>query len=164
MSLVLALVFLSETLTPLRLIGIALTFIAPGIILRTRKKVSAVGKGAATPGFLPQYLKGYIFAILCTLSFGTIPILIRKALEDVGAAGGIAGGLVSYEAATSWCFCGLANGRTRAISGTSVKWFTVSGVFVGISQMFRYVALATAPVTVVQPLQHTAAVFPIIFG
>ena len=54
--------------------------------------------------------------------------------------------------------------HARAISGTSVKRFTASGVFVGISQMFRYMALAIAPVTVVQPLQHTAAVFRIIFG
>ena len=167
-SLVLAVAFLNEALTPLRLLGIGLTFVAPGIILRTRRKRVDGDGGAAKPTFRPQFLKGYTFAILCALGFGTSPILVRTALEGTGATGGITGGLVSYGAATVFVILVLLWpgqwAHARAISRTSARWFTVSGVFVGISQMFRYMALAIAPVTVVQPLQQTAAVFRVIFG
>jgi drug/metabolite transporter (DMT)-like permease len=167
-SLVLAIVFLGEVMTPLRILGILLTFIGPVIILRTRKKQTARAPGSAKPEFRPRYILGYIFAVLCALSFGTTPILIRTALTDVGATGSIAGGLVSYGAATAFvALILLWPGRfahARAISGTSARWFTLSGVFVCISQMFRYMALAIAPVSVVQPLQQTATVFRVIFS
>ena len=40
----------------------------------------------------------------------------------------------------------------------------VSGIAVGISQMFRYMALAVAPVSVVTPIQRLSLVFRIYFG
>jgi uncharacterized membrane protein len=46
----------------------------------------------------------------------------------------------------------------------SVKWFTLSGVGVSFSHLFRYLALGLAPVTVVQPLQSMSLLFRMIFG
>jgi uncharacterized membrane protein len=43
-------------------------------------------------------------------------------------------------------------------------WFLLSALFVALSQFFRYVALAVAPVTVVVPIQRLSVVFRLIFN
>lgn len=167
-SLILAVSFLDEALTPLRIAGIVLTFAGPALILQTRKQRAAGGAAAAKPRFKPRYLEGYTFVVLCALAFGVTPILVRTALAGVGAAGSVAGGFVSYAAATAMVAVVLLwpgqITHARAISRTSARWFTISGIFVCVSQMFRYMALAIAPVSVVTPLQQTATVFRIVFG
>lgn len=40
----------------------------------------------------------------------------------------------------------------------------MSSVFVGFSQMFRYMALSLAPITVVAPLQRSASLFRVLFN
>ena len=63
------------------------------------------------------------------------------------------GGLVAYIAATAVMALLLAwPGRLRhalAVNRESAKWFTLSGVLVFLSQMFLYMAMSVAPVTVV---------------
>jgi uncharacterized membrane protein len=51
-----------------------------------------------------------------------------------------------------------------AINRTAAKWFILSGVFVSISQIFRFAALAIAPVAVVAPIQQTTIVFRTVFS
>ena len=51
-----------------------------------------------------------------------------------------------------------------AIQRESFKWFMYSGVGVSISQMFRYLALGLAPVTIVAPLFSLSLLFRMIFG
>ncbi len=52
----------------------------------------------------------------------------------------------------------------RDLDRTARNWFAVSGVFVFVSQMLRYMALAVAPVTVVVPIQRLSVVFRVIFS
>ena len=96
------------------------------------------------------------------------PLFIRAALEDTAWVPACAGGFISYLAATivimpMW----LKPGHFRhviSVNRTSVKWFAISAVFVGLSQMSRYMALALAPITVVAPLQRSASIFRVVFN
>ena len=49
------------------------------------------------------------------------------------------------------------------MSGRSIgnlpKWFVISGVFVCAAQMFRYMALAVAPASVVAPILRLSMIF-----
>ena len=113
-TLVLAIVWLGEALTPLRIIGILLVIAGPAFTLGPDKKAAAataVAPDDAGPVkmFNPAYREGYLYSLLSALGFGISPILIGMAFETKGLAIGIAGGFVSYLAATGWsrwlCWC-----------------------------------------------------------
>lgn len=194
----LAIVFLGETLTPLRIFGIALIMLGGTIAMpRRRKKQKPTTKSAAAPQaqsvgaaavtseaggeaggeaasnpakplFVPKYAEGYTFAALSVTGYGISPLFIRAALEDTSIGAGLAGGLISYCAATlvimaMWLIPGQFT-HVTSVNRSSVKWFLMSSIFVGISQMCRYMALALAPITVVAPLQRSASLFRVIFN
>lgn len=185
----LAVIFLGETLTPLRILGIVLIMLGGAIAVPRRKttakdstakaasisapQAQSVGAAAVPPEekkpvFVPNYPEGYLFAALSVTGYGLSPLFIRAALEDSSAGTGLAGGFISYLAATAvivllWLKPGQFT-HVTSINRTSVKWFLASSVFVGISQMCRYMALALAPITVVAPLQRSASLFRVIFN
>lgn len=160
-TLVLAIVVLEEALTPLRALGIALVALGPAVSLRARK--ATFGPDARAPAFRPNYVEGYTFALLSATGYGASPILVRMSLQDGGMAASIAGGLLAYAAATVIiALTLLAPGRVadiRAVDAPSCRWFALSGLLVALSQMFGYMALALAPVTVVTPIQRLSLVF-----
>lgn len=178
MTLALAIWLLDETLTPLRIFGIFLIVLGPIIMLRDRKKISAkIEKAAANPSsgkpvFDPNFGEGYFFAFLMALAFGSSAIFIRAALysgdQIGGVAAGMAGGVISYGAAAIVILLVIAPPKkmrqVTSISGVTAKWFFLSAVFIGISQLLRFMALSVAPVSVVAPIQQTTAVFQIIFA
>jgi Predicted membrane protein len=51
-----------------------------------------------------------------------------------------------------------------SLERSAAGWFLVSGVLVFVSQMFRYAALAQAPVSVVAPIQHLSVEFRVLFS
>ena len=68
------------------------------------------------PVFVPNYAEGYTFALLSALGYGVSPILIRLGLESKGIGFSMAGGLVSYTAATLLvCVILLAAGKWRHV-------------------------------------------------
>ena len=163
-----AMLFLGEYLTPLRIIGIVLVFLGPAVMLQGR----GGGEDGAGPrsGFQPKYAEGFTFSILSTLAYGSSPLFIRAAFEEggwgVGAA--LAGGFISYAAATAVTLLFVASpGRIAHVMATdrsAVPWFVWSGVNVCAAQIFRYMALAVAPVSVVAPIMQVQAVFRWIFA
>jgi drug/metabolite transporter (DMT)-like permease len=195
-TLAIAVLVLGEALTPLRIIGVLLVVGGPALSLRdglskrrraktaaaetapsgagndeTVQKVAANAAAAQKstgPAFQPNYVEGYVNALISALAQGTSPILVRFALEDKGLAASVAGGLISYAAATVvFCLLLLWPGQLRhvmSVNAEAAKWFTISGVFVGFSQMFRYMALALAPVSVVAPIQRLSLLFRIYFA
>jgi drug/metabolite transporter (DMT)-like permease len=180
-ALVLAVGILGEALTPLRIIGIALVLLGPALThteppARGDRKSQREQNGAAAAGvdlpaptpFKPNYAEGYLFAILSATGYGVSPVLVRLGLEDRGLGVSLAGGLVSYLAATlALALVLLWPKHIReviAINQVSARWFTASGVLVCISQMFRYMALAVAPVSVVTPIQRLSIVFRVAVG
>jgi uncharacterized membrane protein len=163
-TLVLAVFWLGEKLTILRIVGIVLVFLGP--VLTLKRKTPA--KDSSVNVFNPQYAEGYFYALLSSLGFGVSPILIGMAFDNKSIAAGIAGVFVSYVAAMlGIALVLLLPGRWqsfRSLDTTSRKWFVLSGIAVGFSQMFRYMALAIAPVSVVSPIQRLSLVFRIYLG
>ncbi len=198
-----AMIFLGETLTPLKIIGIILVFLGPAIMISGRGKKSGNkggknentgkddsgeekpaealaaqdqsttdGKGetpsttAKAPPFEPRYLEGYTYAALSAIGTGLSPVLVRYALEENGAS--LAGGFIGYFAATVVFAIMLIPGGRFAhvllVDRRAVPWFLNSGFFAFLAQVFRYMALAIAPVNVVTPIQRLSLVFRFLFS
>ena len=162
-SLSLAIFFLGETLTPLRVIGIIMIIAGPMLIRRGKKAAPA------TPvSFTPRYAEGYTFAFLAALCYGASPVLVRFASEGKGIAARLAGGVIASAAATAIMILLLfvpGHWRElRAVSPQNAKWFVFSGMLVYVSQIFAYMAVAIAPVTVTAPIIGLANIFRIYFA
>ena len=165
-SIVLAMIFLEEVITPLRIIGFVLVMIGPAIMLR-RKKGSAPRKTKS--GFEPQYSEGFFWGFVSAFAYGASPLFIMKGLgSDGGLVDSIAAGFISYTSAAIIIIVIILSlgGRVYmyGVDKTAAKWFGASGVIVFFSQLFRYMSLSVAPVTVVVPIQRLSPVFRVIFG
>jgi len=165
-ALVLALIFLDEVMTPLRLVGFVLVMAGPIVAVRDRNGNNAKTVSAS---FQPRYREGILWGAVAALCYGSSPLFIMKGLgSEGGLVDSLAGGFVSYSAATIVIAVLIlfAGGMAfmRQLDRTAGKWFLVSGVFVFVSQMFRYMALAVAPVSVVVPIQRLSVVFRVIFS
>jgi drug/metabolite transporter (DMT)-like permease len=125
-------------------------------------------KANGPPVFKPNYAEGYTFALLSATGYGVSPIIVRMGLEDLGPSYSVVGAFISYFSAAVVVGLIILFARqwphVRAMSFTSVKWFSLAGLLVGISQTLRYVALSIAPVTVVAPIQATSNIFRVIFA
>jgi uncharacterized membrane protein len=119
--------------------------------------------------FKPRYAEGYIFAFLSACGYGSSPVLVRYAVEGKGLGGSLSAGVISYAAATTLVVLTLVlwRGRwrhARDVKREAAKWFTISGVLVSISQMFTYMAMSIAPVSVVMPIQRLSMILRIHFA
>lgn len=165
LSLALAMIFLGETLTVLRVFGILLIVLGPIVIMR-----NAGSKGGVTTkaGQRLNYVEGYSWSLVCAAGFGSSPLLIRFGLEDGGIRESIAGGLASYIAATLVIIAIVLIPKNivhvRSLDLRTAGWFTATGILVFMSQMLLYMALAVAPVTVVSAVQRTSLVFRTLFS
>ena len=176
-TLLLAIVILGETLTPLRALGIALVLLGPTFTLRERKPARkaetmqnserAAGLSiAGHPAFRPSYAEGYFWALMSATGYGLSPILVRIGLEGKGLAVSVAGNLVASLAAVAVMAVFLLP-RLRhalAVGREPAKWFTLSGILVAISQLFLYMAMSIAPVTVVSPINRLSILFRLYFS
>ncbi|HEV8338579.1 MAG TPA: EamA family transporter [bacterium] len=157
-SLALAVGLLGERLSVVQVAGIILIFLA----------FRGVGRGETLSSklFRPDLRRGYLYSLLSAGAYGTSPVLVRATLSDVNLP--LAGGLISYVAATlAFAAFALMSGslrHLRAVPRAALPWFLVSGLFVGASQVFRYLALSLAPVTIVAPIQRLSLVFRALFG
>jgi uncharacterized membrane protein len=195
-TLMLAILILGETLTPLRLLGIALVLLGPSFTLRAgsekpKRPLGADVSANVTPSvntevtaddaaavddlaaaerqpFRPSYAEGYLWAALSATGYGLSPILVRIGLEGKGLGVSVAGNLVASTAATIvMALCLLPPGRLRhalAVGREPAKWFTLSGILVCISQLFLYMAMSIAPVTVVSPINRLSILFRLYFS
>ncbi len=164
-TLTLALVFLDEVLTPVRVFGIFLILLGPLAVLYGRMKQGEVKTRA---GQKLDYVDGYFWGFVCACAFGVSPVLVRLGLGDGGPREAVAGGFTSYMAAAVFVALMVMIPRNfaniRSIDRTTAKWFGATGFLVFLSQMLLYVALSLAPVTVVLPIQRTAGVFRVLFS
>ena len=170
-SLALAILFLGEFLNAFRLLGIILVVSGPIIMLSGQLSSQNTSKIKSTNPenrFKPSYLEGYFFAFLSAIGYGVSPIFIREALQGADLITAIAGGVYSYAAAAlilmPLCFLPSVRVSISNIKGEPAKWFFISGLFTGISQMVRYMALAIAPVTIVTSIMVSSLVFRFLFS
>ena len=95
-------------------------------------------------------------------------MLVKFGLDNLAPGQSVIGGLISYLAASLMIALVLllpGNWQhVRQISTQSAKWFSMAAILVGVSQIFRYLALSLAPVSVVTPIQSTSVVFRVLFG
>jgi len=161
-ALMLAIVFLGETLTPMKIVGILLIAMGPIVMLRHRSEAPKQAK----PLFVPRMAEGYFHALMAGLGFGASPVLFAAGIGDSGLS--MLGGLISFIAATFVVgLIVLLPGQLRdlrAMNRASIPWFLVTALATFSSQFFRYLALGIAPVTVVQPIQSLSLIFRSIFG
>jgi uncharacterized membrane protein len=176
-TLVAALWVLDEHLTPLKVVGIGLILIGPFLILRssTTSRERPVSEEKITPidaekpsGFEPKYAEGYLFSVLSAMGYGISPILVRIGLEGQGIGASFGGNVISNVAATmAFALVLLWPGQWRsvmAIDREAARWFTFSGILVFLSQMFLYMAMAIAPVTVISPISRLSILFRLYFS
>ncbi len=174
-TLVLAVAILGEPCTLLQAIG-GILIVAGSIVTQQQQSrpsarpesASAAPPEASRKAFTPSKLKGYIFACLAALAYGSSPIPARFALEGTGPAGGVIGGLIAYAAATAVVAVALLAPAIRrnvmALTRESARWFVLSGIFVAMAQGFFFAAVAVAPVLLVMPLLQTSLVFRLLFS
>ncbi len=181
-SILLAVVLLGEEVTRWMWVGMALILAGPAIVFRRQSPAAqprtspqsvhtAAGASAEAPAAgavqgaepeapPPRFVEGYAFGLLNAISFGISPLLVRSALGGSGL--GVLGSLVAYSAASVVLVPLLALPMVRAnlhrIDAVTSRWFMVSAVSVVLAQMFRYLALSVAPVTVVLPLMRAGSV------
>lgn len=164
-SLVLAMVFLGETLDLMKALGIAFVVLGP-VVLVARQRARSVRAKPASSSFKPRLAEGYTFGILACFGWGSSPIFVRAGLEGHGHA--IAGGVVSYAAATVVIALVALLPRPRrellSMDRPTLRWFTGTSILTGVSQMLMYIAMAIAPVIVVQPLMRFQLVTGTIAG
>lgn len=164
-ALMLALVFLGDILTPLKIVGIALVVLGPAIMLRGMRKEPGKKTGS---DFTPKYAEGIFWGLVCAFGYGVSPLLVQIGLAGGGLVQGIAGGLISYAAAGVAILAMLMLpgnlAHVKGLDRTNAKWFAASGLFVFLAQAFRYMALAVAPISVVVPVQRLSVVFRVLFS
>jgi uncharacterized membrane protein len=180
LTLCLAVWLLGEELTPLKIVGIALVLIGPALTRPGKTEKEAPGErnvsdekitaiDAEKPAeFEPKWAEGFTFALLSATGYGVSPILVRVGLDGKGLGASFAGGLVAYIAASvAMGLVLLWPGNLRealAVKRESAKWFTLSGILVFLSQMFLYMAMSIAPVTVVSPINRLSILFRLYFS
>jgi uncharacterized membrane protein len=162
-SLVLAIVFLGESLTLPRIVGILLIFAGPAVV--SREGARRAREAVAAAEFTPRMLEGYAFAALAAICYGATPVLWRYAGGGRGLDAVLAGGVISASSASIVILLLLlAPGHwreIRSVAPEATKWFLFSGVMVYLSQVFYYMALALAPVTIVSPIMALSNIFRI---
>jgi drug/metabolite transporter (DMT)-like permease len=170
MSLFLAVVVLKESFSGLNIVGIGLVMVGPAMLIGRRKSIAAAAVGQR---FIPDMKTGMIHGAVCVVGYGSSPVLIVLALAAVGnpadkIAHSTAILFLSYLCAAGGVAVMVAftGGRAslRSIAKNGLNWFLLSGFMIAISQIFRYGALAFAPVGLVVPIQRLSVIFRLLFN
>ena len=174
-SVLIAVLFLDETLNLRIGVGIALIMVGPVLVARRRTAVPATPAGASDDAPPPQATgaadnpnlkEGYLFGIMGAVLWGVGPVLMRAGVDSTGL--GILGGLVTYGAAATVLLLVLAIpgqfAKTTSLDRSALRWFVLSTLNSFTANVFRFSALAIAPVTVVVPMIRTYAVFQLGFN
>jgi drug/metabolite transporter (DMT)-like permease len=181
-SLFCAVIILGESLTGMNIFGIALVSIGPALLIAGRRRYAS---SEVDTTFVPDLKRGILHGMVCVVGYGGSPILIVLALQSAGGlASGeklvetyLAGGAFAHSSAIllfSYIFAsacviimGLNSNGFNSLSSMSregLRWFLLSGFMIAVSQVFRYAALALAPVSVVVPIQRLSVIFRLLFN
>jgi drug/metabolite transporter (DMT)-like permease len=126
-----------------------------GSLLTQRSSDPSTASKLNEPAFKPRVAVGFFFALIAALAYGSSPIVVRQALQNVGPLSGVAGASVAYAAATLAVTLGLVIPSLRR---------NVMGIFVAAAHGFLYSALAVAPIMLVAPLLQLSLVFRFLFA
>jgi len=166
-----AILFLGESVTPLMALGTGLVIVGPGFAASSPNRpapVPVASGNEASPKTLSfddlprdRMIRGYAWAIVNALAFGTSPLLIKAALGDSGL--GVLGGAVAYTSAgVPLALMLLMPGQItslRRVDANTRSWFLVAAVTIMVAQMFRFLGLAHTEVSIAVPLLRGGQVF-----
>lgn len=175
-SIVIAVIFLEESVDAIQGAGIALVLAGPVLVKPRNKRVDTPSGGSGSGpdavvvsqsgAFTPKIAEGYLFGSLAAGLWGVGPVLMRAGIDSTGL--GVWGGTIAYATAAvvllvPLAIPGQAKGALRL--DKDVRWWFILGA-VGsfLANVFRFSALALAPVSVVIPLMRTSFVFQIGFN
>ena len=162
-SVVLAILILQESINWLGWIGILLLIIGPLAAAKEKKE-----KKLEKLDFEFKLLEGYLYGIISSICYGSSPILIALALEVSSWQLAIYGAFLGHLAASTVLLIIIVvfklGNEIMDTNKENIPYFILSAVFVFLSQGFRYVALAIAPVYIVSPVQRTSTIFRVIFS
>ena len=164
-TLILAVVILREPCTMLQVVGVLM--VSGSLVTQQSSQPPAAGK-LDEPAFKPRVAAGFFFALIAALAYGTSPIIVRQALQDIGA-------LADWPVARSptrqqpWLsrwgsLIPSLRRNVMRVSGENARWFVYSGIFVAAAHGFLYSALAVAPIMLVAPLLQLSLVFRFLFA
>jgi drug/metabolite transporter (DMT)-like permease len=166
-----AILFLGESVTAVMALGTALVIVGPGFAASSPKRGAAVPASGGNPAAsktlsfddLPRdrLVRGYAWAVVNALAFGTSPLLIKAALGDSGL--GVLGGAIAYTSAgIPLALILLLPGQVaslRAVDKNTRTWFLVAAVTIMVAQMFRFLGISHTDVSIAVPLLRGGQVF-----
>jgi drug/metabolite transporter (DMT)-like permease len=169
-SVLMAVFFLGEEITSLMWLGIALVIIGPGLAVSQPSRETSAGTTRPTAHFdqLPRarMVKGYAWAVVNAAAFGSSPILVGKAIGGQGL--GILGGAVAYSAAGVALLMLLAlpgeRQSLRRVDPAARRLLLYGAAAIVLAQMFRYLGLSLAPVSIVVPLLRGGIVITLVLS
>ncbi len=147
---------LSEQLTWELALGILL-IVTGVVVIGLNPQVFRSGHGI--PSSIRR--KAFLFGIGAGILWGISPILVKLGLQD--SASPVAGVFISYSAATITLGISLLSQKRRAIALSmkreAIGFFCLAGLFAGTAQLMKYIALSTAPASVIVPIFSISPVF-----
>ena len=167
-----AMLWLDEELDLLKAIGIGLMMIGPALVAPKRRAAAraepaaagATASAAPVRAFTPRVAEGYFFGIAAALLWGAGSVLMRAGVVSNGL--GVLGGTVAYVAASvvllaTLLIPGQASGAITLDKGAR-GMYLIAGISSWLANMFRFSALALAPVSIVIPLMRLAVPFSLV--
>lgn len=160
-TIVLAIIILKETVTPMMGVGICLSLAGP-IIIALKEGGTARTAGPKTNPQMKTidrklFYKGLFFGIGSAVFWGSSSIFIKLGLDNGGSP--LAGSFIAYCAATLIVSTSLLNtaNREEIFKGDkqSLRLAIMSGMATNIAQMLRYIALNYATAIVVSLVSRT---------
>lgn len=160
-SVVLAVIILKETLTPLMVVGICLSLSGPIVIALKEEKAVRIIEQRLNPQRKALGRKtfywGLFFGIGSAILWGSSAIFIKLGLDNGGSS--LAGSFIAYCAASLVVSFTLLNKASREeifkADKQSFKLALMSGMSTNMAQMLRYVALNYGTVIVVSMASRT---------
>lgn len=166
-SVVLAVIVVKETLTPLMVAGILLSLSGPTIVAIMEEKRTRSALVRADPHGInldkKTFYKGMFFGIGSAFFWGSSAIFVKLALDNGGSS--LGGSFIAFSAASLVVLPSLLNRKNReeifSADKGSFKLAMMSGMTTNIAQMLRYIALFYGTVIVVSMASRTIPIWVI---
>ena len=170
-TVILGMIVLRETVTPVMAVGIVFTLMSPLAVLVNEPVASgdALSKVKTSGKELdrPTLYKGFFYGIGGSLFWGSSAILIKLGLEDGGSP--IVGSLIAYLSASIVIlpFSFLNRGyREEILHGdrNSLRIALFSGLITNIAQLMRYIAIGLGSAIVVSLMLRTGPLWTLLLS
>lgn len=156
-SVVLATLFLAEPALPTVVASAALVVFSVYLVSSRSRQ------GEAPPANMGR---GVASSLGAAVAYGTAPLFVRVGVLEAGSP--IVGALISYLFGLV-VYAALFVAAERSLQPLrmgrlSVGLFVLAGILINLAQLFRYLALGTAAVSVVTPVIATSPIFALLFS